>query len=153
MSAALGGYLVDQQTRMKHSYWLLAVALITASLIPAAMADSFWNQLFDAKDGQFYVSGLLASERGFPPVPILITEPAVGYGGGLAAAFFHENAEEAKKRKAAFERVDEDISGLLPPSTSVVLGAATENGSRLAGGGHQGIWKDDRIQVGNAWLV
>jgi hypothetical protein len=131
---------------MKYHYWSLTVALIAVCPIPAVSADSFWNQLFDPKDGQFDVSSMLTSERGFLPVPILITEPAVGYGGGLAAAFFHESAAEAEKRQAAFESGEDDISNLLPPSTSVVLGAATENGSWLAGGGHQGIWKDDRIR-------
>ena len=131
---------------MKYRYPILPFVLIAAFLTSGAKADSFWSQLFDAKDGKFDVSSLLASKRGFLPVPILITEPAVGYGGGLAAAFFHESAEEAEKRQAAFESGEDDISNLLPPSTSVVLGAATENGTWLAGGGHQGIWKDDRIR-------
>jgi hypothetical protein len=133
-------------TAQKRRPSLLPFALVAAFLTPWAKADSFWSQLFDTKDGQFDVSSLLASKRGFLPVPILITEPAVGYGGGLAAVFFHESAEAAEKRRAAFESGEEDISNLLPPSTSVVLGAATENGSWLAGGGHQGIWKDDRIR-------
>lgn len=111
-----------------------------------AIANSFWNQLFDPADGQFDVSSVIASERGFLPVPIIITEPAIGYGGGMAAVFFHEDPEEAEIRRAAMASDQDDISGLLPPSTSVLLGAATENGSWLAGGGHQGIWVDDRIR-------
>ncbi|MCZ8488521.1 hypothetical protein O9992_18605 [Vibrio lentus] len=31
---------------------------------------------------------------GFLPVPILITEPAVGYGGGFTGIFMHESEEQ-----------------------------------------------------------
>jgi hypothetical protein len=34
-------------------------------------------------------SGMLDSPAGLLPVPIIITEPAVGYGGGLAVLYFH----------------------------------------------------------------
>lgn len=125
---------------------VLCTAPLALGSAHTVAADSFWSQLFDPADGQFDASRVVASERGFLPVPILITEPAIGYGGGLVAAFFHESEQGAEKRRAAFESGEDDISGLLPPSTSVVLGAATENGSWLAGGGHQGIWKDDRIR-------
>ena len=58
---------------------VLSALLFTASAallaLPPAAADSFWSQLFDPSDGQFDVSGLVASERGFLPEPILITEP------------------------------------------------------------------------------
>jgi hypothetical protein len=62
-------------------------------------------------------------------VPIVITEPAVGYGGGLVAAFFRESMGEAAARSAQSGR-------LSPPDIFVVGGAATENGTwaGLAGG-------------------
>src|SRR3974390_2995546 len=34
------------------------------------------------EDGWFDVSGFLEEKYGFIPVPLIITEPAVGYGGG-----------------------------------------------------------------------
>jgi hypothetical protein len=122
--------------------WFAIAALCTEPVV----ADSFWSQFFDPKDGKFDVSRMLAKDIGFLPVPILITEPAVGVGGGLAAVFFHENAEDMKRREEAFARGDEDVSGFLPPSTSVLFGAATENGSEILGGAHLGIWRNDSIR-------
>ena len=39
-------------------------------------------RFFDPKDGQLDLSYFLEDPRGFLPIPIIVTEPAVGYGGG-----------------------------------------------------------------------
>ena len=41
-------------------------------------------------DDQFDVSNFLSSRTGFLPIPIIITEPAVGYGGGAVLTYFHK---------------------------------------------------------------
>ena len=41
-------------------------------------------RFFDPKDGQLDLSYFLEDPRGFLPIPIVVTEPAVGYGGGFA---------------------------------------------------------------------
>lgn len=51
---------------------------------PAERASRF----IDPEDGQFDLSYFLENPRGFLPIPIVITEPAVGYGGGVAGMFF-----------------------------------------------------------------
>jgi len=96
--------------------------------------------LFDEQDGQFDASDYLASAKGFLPVPIIITEPAVGFGLGLAVAYFH----------AAKELDTEAHQHQGPPSISVGFGAKTENGTYLYGGGHLGVWKDDHIRYTGA---
>ena len=35
---------------------------------------------------------------------------------------------------------------LMPPSMTIGFGAATENGTWLAGGAHRGIWKEDHVR-------
>lgn len=42
----------------------------------------------DTDDGQFDMSRWLLEHRGFLPVPIIVSDPALGNGGGLALAFF-----------------------------------------------------------------
>ena len=49
--------------------------------------------MIDPEDGKFDISDYLASARGFLPIPIIITEPAVGFGLGAAVAYFHEPRE------------------------------------------------------------
>ncbi len=39
-------------------------------------------RFFDPHDGQLDLSYFLEDPRGFLPIPIVVTEPAVGYGGG-----------------------------------------------------------------------
>jgi len=59
---------------------------------PASPAEAepkkkgFFHRFFDEEDGQLDFSNFLA-KGGFIPVPIIITEPAVDGGFGLAAAF------------------------------------------------------------------
>ena len=53
------------------------------------------------------------------PIPLVVTEPAVGYGGGLAA---HVHAPAQGGGSEGFAR----------PNMSIVAGIATENGTWAA---------------------
>ena len=117
----------------------LAAACIALLAAVAARADEGLREAFrDPEDGRFDASRWLMTRNGFLPVPLVITEPAVGYGGGLALAFFH------RPQGAAGAAGDGERAS--PPSISVVMGAATENGTRIAGAGHLGVWRGDTIR-------
>jgi hypothetical protein len=80
----------------------------------------------DPEDGALDASEWLLDRKGFLPVPILITEPAIGYGGGAALLFFRESmGERAAKAK--------QTGRLTPPDIYGAVFAATENGTTLAG--------------------
>jgi hypothetical protein len=79
-------------------------------------------QFTDPQDGEFDVSEWLLEKKGFLPVPILITEPAIGYGGGAALLWFRESLGE---RQAQGRYSPPDIFGGAL--------AATENGTTLIG--------------------
>jgi hypothetical protein len=115
---------------------LLAVALCSLAGAPEARSSWFSDTLIDPEDGMLDMSDYLASARGFLPVPIIITEPAVGYGLGLAVAYFHA-PQELDSQKHPHKG---------PPSISVGFGAKTENGTYLYGGAHSGVWKNDHIR-------
>src|SRR5213076_2985878 len=100
--------------------WPLAAALIYVA--PA------WAQFRDPEDGAFDASEWLLDRKGFLPVPIVITEPAVGYGAGAALVFFRESFRERGAKVAPGER-------LTPPDIYLAAFAATENGTRVAGAG------------------
>ncbi|MGB5292355.1 MAG: hypothetical protein WBN41_13005, partial [Lysobacterales bacterium] len=115
---------------------------LAALCLWSPMAGAGWlpDYLFDEQDGQFDVSDYLASAKGFLPVPIIITEPAVGFGLGAAVAYFHAPKE-----------LDPEVHNHKgPPSISVGFGAKTENGTYAYGGGHLGVWKDDHIRYTGA---
>jgi hypothetical protein len=104
---------------------------------PATDDASSTDLFHDEKDGWFDVSKFLDSRIGFLPFVMPITEPAVGYGGAGALAFF-----ETPPR--AIETPDG--TRVIPPNTSMIGGFGTENGSWGAFGGYLHTWDDGRIR-------
>ncbi len=62
-----------------------AAAEEPAAGAPAASRPSLFR---DPEDGAIDLSGWLASRTGILPIPVPITEPAVGYGAALALVNF-----------------------------------------------------------------
>lgn len=101
----------------------------------AAAADSAGHsRFFDPDDGQFDVSQLLEHPYGFIPIPIVVTEPAVGYGGGVAGMFLRPREEAGHE-------------GWSRPNISGVGGFATQNGTWLAFAGDTSRWLDGRLHT------
>ena len=115
---------------------LIATLFMVSLWSSVASSSGFFDKMIDPQDGKFDASDYLASAKGFLPIPIIITEPAIGYGFGVAVAYFH-----APK---ALDHEQHPHYG--PPSISVGFGAKTENGTYLYGGAHMGVWKDDHIR-------
>ncbi|MCL1067355.1 outer membrane protein assembly factor [Shewanella olleyana] len=112
-----------------------------------ALADKDDEYFFDPVDGQFDLGHHLAENAyGFLPVPILITEPALGYGGGVAGIFLHESEQEKEIRKQkALESIDGGAN-LVPAAITAVGAIGTENGSWFAFAAHRQSWKKDSIR-------
>jgi len=99
----------------------------------AAEASPSVSKFRDPEGGQIDLSRFIATPRRFMPIPLVVTEPAAGYGGGLAAMF-------VRPRKAA------GSEGFARPNMSIVAGIATENGTWTAFAGDSSHWFDDRVQ-------
>lgn len=114
------------------------VAFVLATLLAAPCFGQSWRDRFvDPQDGQFDASSHLLEHRGFLPVPLLITEPAVGYGAGAALLFFSESIAESHERsQAARQR-------FAPPNIGGIAAFRTENGSQGIGGGYFGTVAGD----------
>jgi hypothetical protein len=99
-----------------------------------------------------------AEKRGpkFVPVPIFITEPAVGYGLGGALGYFHPKkiADQEEQRLApgltATAVKDTGKRQKTPPTISGIAVGYTENGSWGGGLGHSASWKKDRVRYKGA---
>jgi hypothetical protein len=100
---------------------------------PADAQHSDTSKFRDPEDGQIDLSRFLATPRNFLPVPLVVTESAVGYGGGLAGMFL-------RPRKGA------GGEGFARPNISIIAGIATENGTWAAFAGDSSHWFDDRVQ-------
>jgi hypothetical protein len=91
----------------------------------------------DEKDGQFDISNFLASRHGFLPVPIIITGPTLGAGGGLNLMFMHGGLTGSVAPNGRN----------VPPTITGVAVAATENGSKVANAYNLGFWLEDRLRT------
>jgi len=86
------------------------------------------------EDGWFDVSGFLEEKYGFIPIPLIITEPAVGYGGGVGLMFLSKPLPQAE-------------DGLGRPNITAVGGFGTENGTYGAFAGDMRYWLDQHLQT------
>jgi len=112
--------------------------LLAAGAAHAAEEKSWFSDRFiDPQDGQFDASNYLLDHKGAFPFPIIITEPAVGYGGGLALMWFSESMREAATR------AQQQGTRLTPPNIYALAAFATENGTKGAALGGRMSFKDD----------
>jgi hypothetical protein len=109
-------------------------------LAPNAMAEDQEpsSQFIDKEDGWLDASEwLIENAYGFLPVPIIITEPAVDNGLGMAGVFFHKPKETDKQQEKG--------KALLTDITAVAA-AYTGNDSWFVGGGHFNTMQDDTVR-------
>ncbi|MEZ8096503.1 BamA/TamA family outer membrane protein [Photobacterium swingsii] len=120
----------------------IRVLAIGTLLGTSTVATAGFDEFIDPLDGRLDASQwILNNAHGFMPVPLMVTDPSVGVGGGAALLFFHETDEQKAKRQADIESVSD-----IPPSVTGVVGLATSNGSKLAGVFHSGNWMNDRVR-------
>jgi hypothetical protein len=118
---------------------LRLVAALAAAAATAAQGGAI-DKLLDESDGKFDLSNYLLRHRGVLPIPLVITEPAVGYGAGAALAYFSQSFEQ---RAEESRRLGKPVT---PPDISLGAALGTENGTWMAGAGHMGFWQEDRLR-------
>ena len=91
-------------------------------------------RFFDPEDGQFDLSTFLENPRGFLPIPVVVTEPAVDYGGGGVALFLRPRREAG-------------VEGWARPDISALGGIATQNGTWGTFAGDASRWLDGRLRT------
>lgn len=132
-------------SKLVKRWSLLAMLLLSADA--SAMMDGFT----DPEDGMFDVSHWLAEKRGAFPIPIIITEPAIGYGAGASLVFLHDPLAGRVPEGETYDPQSKDAEGkLIPPSISALFGFYTENDTWMAGGVHFGVWNNDNIRYTGA---
>lgn len=127
----------SKKVKLVKDACLLAVLILG---VVSTVEASFFDQFNDPQDGKFDMSQYLDGQTGFFPVPIFISDPAVGYGGGLAVGYFHGSKNEEQQTSEEIELQSQ------PPTVSFVAGAYTANDSWLVAGGHIASWKDDTVR-------
>jgi hypothetical protein len=90
------------------------------------------------------------------PIPLFITEPAIGYGLGAALTYIHPREDQGLEPTefATPQSAGRTASGeQRPPDMTAVAAGYTDKDTWLVGGGHSASWREDRIRYagGLAW--
>jgi len=142
---------------LRRHLGVATLALLAAGVgaPPAARADEpkpgLLDRFRDKQDGEFDVSDWLLEKKGFLPVPVIITEPAVGYGGGVFLLFFKKPegggaGPATGEPAAAGSAAPAERPRLTPPDIYAVGGAATENGTWAGAAGGMVTFDNDRYR-------
>lgn len=150
---------------------LVSLVLVLGVAVPSALASDDGdggNDTAKAEGAEADSNEAKNSKKkkgpSFIPIPIIITEPAVGYGLGAAIAFFHKNKhhEDAGGEKTSPILTAETAAKTgkrqkVPPTISGIAAAYTESGTYAIGLAHSASWKRDRIRylgaIGYAHVV
>ncbi len=120
--------------RKVFSLTFFACVLFSSSAF-FAQSENERNSLFlDTLDNKFDISEFLRTRYGFAFIPTIVTEPALGYGGGGGLVFIHRDPAEIAQGKGQY------------PSLTGIGGFYTESNSWAIGGGHFGVWKNGDIR-------
>lgn len=115
--------------------WLRALAaLILGHFIVGSVQGQHNISVKDSIDHRLDLSDWVVKAHGFFPMPVIITEPALGnFGGGLAPIFISANRPyiDTVRGKVVRTRVK--------PNLLALFGAYTANGSWIGGGGAAGV--------------
>jgi opacity protein-like surface antigen len=137
-----------RRRRWGPSPWIAVV--LGLCLAAAGAAPSVWAQEAPpAADTTDSDTPDTVSKGSWLPIPIFITEPAIGIGLGAALGYIHPRAEEAGTLStvATPQSVGGTGSGRKrPPDISGVAAGYTDNDTWAAGVGHSASWRRDRIR-------
>jgi hypothetical protein len=102
---------------------------------PGEQDGSLWSQFIDKDDNHLDLSEfLIENAYGFLPVPLIITEPAIDNGLGMAGIFFHKpGPDDRKPEEGQFMLTD----------ISAVAAVYTGNDSWMVGGAHFNTMRED----------
>lgn len=130
-----------------------ALTCLCAALL--GVAPSSAASLGDAQSAPSPESGKTDEENRYRllPIPILITEPAIGEGLGVALALFHP-VKQGKLQESQVATPDSllDASGRreAPPVVTAVAAAYTNSDTWVAGIFHNNNWRNDSIRYTGA---
>ncbi len=136
---------MDSQGLLKpnrsYTVEMIKILLLWGAFFSVSFAqamESASSIFFDPQDHYLDASVWLLKHRGFLPVPIIITEPAVGTGLGVALLFMSEKETEREARPS------ETHKRFIPPTVTGVIGAGTDNGTAAGGAFYVTNWDRDR---------
>jgi len=89
------------------------------------------------------------------PLPIFLTEPAFGYGLGLALCYIHPHREDVETAAVPSLQTPQSVASgrkgqKTPPDITGVAGGYTDNETWFGAVGHSASWRHDTIRYAGA---
>ena len=114
-----------------------------------------------AETAEDEANGGRTKKKSFPviPIPIFVTEPAIGYGFGAAVGYFHKRKGDDRDGSPEVAPAyttgtppgsGSDRESKRPPNITGVAAAYTEKESWVVGVGHSASWRNDTIRYQGA---
>jgi len=125
--------------------WLAADTPVAAERTAGQSNTSAGNESSEGRQEE--------SRYRFLPIPIVITEPAIGEGLGVALALFHpvkQGKLEAPAVATPESLIDGSESRGAPPVVTAVAGAYTNNDTWAVGLAHTNNWLQDSLRYAGA---
>lgn len=129
---------------------LLIFCLYFVCQVPAGHAESATFPADKKQEGVEKEDGAKTKGR-WLPIPIFATEPAFGYGGGVAMAYFHPEKKEDEIADMPSMHSLNSVTGgrsgqKAPPTITAVAGGYTNQATWAAAVGHSTTWYRDTIR-------
>ena len=130
------------------------LAWVTFNACPLAAQTTIDSSQAETEDNQ--QPDELGEENGdskskwgkFLPLPIFITEPAIGEGlGGALIYFHHEKRDDGLKVTTGREISNSGRRSKPPPTATAIFGAYTNDDTAAVGIGHSNSFMNDRYRV------
>ena len=156
------GYTTAIDSLQKRIAWLVMVLLVCASVLVALPVSAA-----GAPEAQPSIEAPAEGEepeetpgedtdkpspwyKNIVPVPVIITEPAIGEGLGIGIGYFHPakspDAYQPRTIEHASTVRDVSVARKPPPTITGAFGAVTNNGTWAAGVGHINSFRNDTIR-------
>lgn len=137
---------------MSNSFWVFSLLIL--SLLPGSPLPVIADEAVEIEDTKKPEEEEKKKPRyRLLPIPIIVTEPAIGKGLGVALALFHppKTGKEDDTRLASLESAAEfSTPRSAPPVVTGVAGAYTSSKSWFGGVGHTNNWRNDSIRYTGA---
>ena len=123
----------------------LLLAWLAAAPLGAALAEETAAPAEEAAETTATETTKTEESGGkFLPIPIIITEPAIGEGLGAGLVYFHADHGSATSQLTSAQKLNQaDRKQTPPPTATGVFGFYTNNDTRGYGIGHSQTFKDD----------
>lgn len=127
---------IPRAAALLAAFWFVEGTLLAAD--PSLSAETSANKPYESTK----------TEGKFLPLPIFITEPAIGEGLGASLIYFHGQEDRENPRATTAREISKTAEhSKAPPTATGIFGFYTNSDSAAVGIGHSNSFQDDNYRL------